>query len=237
MAVCTGRRRGWMRAAGALIGLCVMTACSAASPTTSAAAPSPTRPASGEARTATVCRPARPPRRRRARAPHWCPWRRSPYPGADRGRLGRDRRDLPRPRALRTAQRQRGPRGPAAGLVGPARGVGGSERRHLLAAFTGGFMLNNHVGGYEQEGHVISPLQRGVASLVIDRSGQARLGIWGHGVPAPGEAVYSVLQNLRRWSTAGGRSRPRPSGACGARRSAAASTSRAPPWARTPPVS
>jgi hypothetical protein len=74
--------------------------------------------------------------------------------------------------------------------------VGGSERRHLLAAFTGGFMLNNHVGGYEQEGHVISPLQRGVASLVIDRSGQARLGIWGHGVPAPGEAVYSVLQNL-----------------------------------------
>ncbi len=83
----------------------------------------------------------------------------------------------------------------AAGLrAGPR--VGGAERRHLLAAFTGGFMLNNHVGGYEQEGHVISPLQRGVASLVIDRSGLARLGIWGHGVPAPGEAVYSVLQNL-----------------------------------------
>jgi hypothetical protein len=31
---------------------------------------------------------------------------------------------------------------------------------------------------------------------VIDRSGRARIGIWGHGVPAPGEAVYSVRQNL-----------------------------------------
>jgi hypothetical protein len=52
------------------------------------------------------------------------------------------------------------------------------------------------VGGYEQEGQVISPLRRGFASLVIDRSGHARIGVWGHGVPAPGEAVYSVRQNL-----------------------------------------
>jgi len=84
----------------------------------------------------------------------------------------------------------------AAGLRGgPV--VGGSERRHLLAAFNGGFQLNNHVGGYEQEGRVISPLERGVISLVIDRSGQGRIGIWGFGVPAPGEAVYSVRQNLQ----------------------------------------
>jgi hypothetical protein len=84
----------------------------------------------------------------------------------------------------------------AAGLrAGPR--VGGAERRHLLAAFTGGFMLNNHVGGYEQEGRVISPLERGFMSLLIDRSGQARIGIWGHGVPVPGEAVYSVRQNLQ----------------------------------------
>jgi hypothetical protein len=32
--------------------------------------------------------------------------------------------------------------------------------------------------------------------LVIDRSGRATIGVWGHGVPAPGEAVYSVRQNL-----------------------------------------
>ncbi len=43
---------------------------------------------------------------------------------------------------------------------------------------------------------MITPLRSGLASLVIDRSGQARIGIWGSGVPAPGEAVYSVRQNL-----------------------------------------
>ena len=32
---------------------------------------------------------------------------------------------------------------------------------------------------------------------MIDRSGQARIGVWGRGVPAPGEAVYSVRQNLQ----------------------------------------
>ena len=41
-----------------------------------------------------------------------------------------------------------------------------------------------------------SALRRGLASLVIDRSGRARIGVWGDGVPAPGEAVYSVRQNL-----------------------------------------
>ena len=85
--------------------------------------------------------------------------------------------------------------GPVARLhAGPA--VTGAERSKLLAAFNGGFKLSAGVGGYLQEGHLISPLQRGLASLVIDRSGQARIAVWGHGVPAPGEAVYSVRQNL-----------------------------------------
>jgi hypothetical protein len=48
-----------------------------------------------------------------------------------------------------------------------------------------------------QEGHAISPLRPGFASLVIDRSGQARIGVWGRGLPAPGEAVYSLRQNLQ----------------------------------------
>ena len=43
---------------------------------------------------------------------------------------------------------------------------------------------------------MVSALRPGLASLVIDSSGQARIGVWGHGVPAPGEAVYSVRQNL-----------------------------------------
>jgi hypothetical protein len=44
---------------------------------------------------------------------------------------------------------------------------------------------------------VISPLRPGFASLVIDRAGQASIGVWGRGLPAPGEAVYSVRQNLQ----------------------------------------
>jgi hypothetical protein len=85
----------------------------------------------------------------------------------------------------------------AAGLVlaGPA--VAGADRQRLLAAFNGGFNLGVGAGGYEQEGHVISALGSGFASLVIDRSGRARIGVWGSGVPAPGEVVYSVRQNLQ----------------------------------------
>jgi hypothetical protein len=86
--------------------------------------------------------------------------------------------------------------GAAAGRVRAGPAVSGAERKRLLAAFNGGFKLSAGVGGYEQEGRVISPLRRGLASLVIDRSGQARIGVWGHGVPVPGEAVYSVRQNL-----------------------------------------
>jgi hypothetical protein len=78
---------------------------------------------------------------------------------------------------------------------GPA--VGSAERRHLLAAFNGGFRLGVGAGGYQQEGHIISPLLSGYASLIIDRSGRARIGVWGYGVPARNEAVYSVRQNLR----------------------------------------
>jgi hypothetical protein len=85
----------------------------------------------------------------------------------------------------------------AAGLVHAGPAVTGAERQRLLAAFNGGFKLAAGAGGYEQEGHVISPLRSGLASLVIDRSGRARIGAWDSGVPAPGEAVYSVRQDLQ----------------------------------------
>jgi len=88
--------------------------------------------------------------------------------------------------------------GPAAsGRVRAGPVVTGAERGQLLAAFNGGFKLAAGAGGYMQEGHVISPLRPGFASLVIDRSGRARIGVWGRGLPAPGEAVYSVRQDLR----------------------------------------
>jgi hypothetical protein len=86
--------------------------------------------------------------------------------------------------------------GLAAGRVKAGPAVRGAERRRLLAAFNGGFKLSAGAGGYEQEGHLAAALRRGLASLVIDRSGRARIGVWGHGVPVPGEAVYSVRQNL-----------------------------------------
>ena len=79
--------------------------------------------------------------------------------------------------------------------AGPA--IGRAEHRRLLAAFNGGFKLGVGAGGYQQEGHVISPLLRGYASLIIDRSGRARVAVWGYGAPGPGEAVYSVRQNLQ----------------------------------------
>jgi hypothetical protein len=89
------------------------------------------------------------------------------------------------------------PGGAAAGLVKAGPAITGAEQHRLLAAFNGGFKLSAGAGGYEQEDHVISPLTDGLASLVIDRSGRARIGIWGRGVPAAGEAVYSVRQNLQ----------------------------------------
>ena len=43
---------------------------------------------------------------------------------------------------------------------------------------------------------MISPLIRGMASLVIHRSGTAVIGSWGHGLPRRGERVASVRQDL-----------------------------------------
>src|SRR6266851_5513934 len=82
--------------------------------------------------------------------------------------------------------------GLAAGRVRAGPVVAGAERTRLLAAFNGGFKLSAGVGGYEQEGRVASPLRRGLASLVIDRSGQARIGVWGHGVPAAAAADWGL---------------------------------------------
>ena len=95
---------------------------------------------------------------------------------------------------LHNGSRDPGPGYAALVRAGPS--VSGAERRHLLAAFNGGFLLRSRAGGYEQEGHVFRALRHGLASMVIDRSGQARIGVWGVDVPAPGAAVYSVRQNL-----------------------------------------
>ena len=74
--------------------------------------------------------------------------------------------------------------------------VAPSERPLLLGAFNGGFKTAAGAGGVEIDGHVLAPLLAGVASLVIDADGSARIGIWGQSVPVPGEPVMSVRQNL-----------------------------------------
>ena len=96
--------------------------------------------------------------------------------------------------ALHNGSQDPGPAYARLARAGPV--VAGAERRHLLAAFNGGFLLRSRAGGYEQEGHVFRALHYGLASLVIDRSGRARIGVWHVNVPAGGEAVYSVRQNL-----------------------------------------
>jgi len=79
--------------------------------------------------------------------------------------------------------------------AGPS--IGGGERHRLLAAFNGGFLLSAGAGGYEQEGHVISPLRPGLASLVIGRPGTASIGVWDSGLPRPRGPVFSVRQDLQ----------------------------------------
>jgi hypothetical protein len=95
---------------------------------------------------------------------------------------------------LHNGSRDPGPR--YSGLLHAGPVITGTERGHLLAAFNSGFLLSSHSGGYAQEGHVIRGLRIGLGTLLIDRSGLARVGVWGRGLPVPGEAVYSARQNL-----------------------------------------
>ena len=90
------------------------------------------------------------------------------------------------------------PLGPDAG---PA--VGATERPNLLAAFNGGFMISDKVGGFEIGGHTLSPLVPGVASFVIDTNGSGHVGVWDQDLPMPGEQVADVRQNLSPLVSAG----------------------------------
>ena len=77
---------------------------------------------------------------------------------------------------------------------GPA--IAADEAPFLLAAFNGGFKIRDGPGGVELQGQVVAPLSDGKASFVIDVNGTAHVGVWGSGLPLPGEQVASVRQNL-----------------------------------------
>ena len=194
-----GTIRHTFLAASALAGACAVTACggaptaahppSTASPAAaahSAAAVRSTSEASPAAVTPNTVAPAPPPRPRvnitRVRTADGTLVTVATFLGPDRY-------------VLHNGSGDPGPAASGRVRAGPV--VTGAERRQLLAAFNGGFKLSAGEGGYMQEGHVISPLRPGFASLVIDRSGRARIGVWGSGLPAPGETVYSVRQDLR----------------------------------------
>jgi hypothetical protein len=83
--------------------------------------------------------------------------------------------------------------------VGPDSGaaIGPHEAPVLLAAFNGGFKANAGTGGFQLGSQVFIPLRVGIASMVIDTDGSARVGVWGQDLPTPGEQVWSVRQNLR----------------------------------------
>jgi hypothetical protein len=175
---------------GSLLAAVALAAC--------ASAPAPARPASTAAGdtapgvTATGGRPTASAGATRAAARPRVVLRRIRMPDGNRVTLARFRG--PVRYVLHSGSQDPGTAALAVVRAGPR--VGHRERRRLLAAFNGGFKLSAGVGGYEQEGHVFSRLRNGLASLVIGRSGQASIGVWGAGVPRPGEPVFSVRQNL-----------------------------------------
>ena len=81
--------------------------------------------------------------------------------------------------------------GPDAGAA-----IGPDQVSSLIAAFNGGFKSVAGAGGFELNSQVLLPLRAGVASLAIDADGSAHVGVWGAGLPLPGEKVVSVRQNL-----------------------------------------
>jgi hypothetical protein len=174
-----------LRTAGVLAGLCAMAACSSGPPAPPAASVHARDPAAtGTARAAASFRvPSGPPRVTvsRVRTADGSVLTVAVFGGSVQY-------------ALHNGSQDPGPAYAALVRAGPA--VTSAERPRLLAAFNGGFLMRSRAGGYEQEGHVFRALRRGLASLVIDRSGQARIGVWGLDLPVPGEAVYSVRQNL-----------------------------------------
>lgn len=74
--------------------------------------------------------------------------------------------------------------------------VGSSETAHVIAAFNGGFKFSTGVVGYMSEGRTAVPLRPGRGSIVTYRDGTTQIGSWRADVPARGQPIASVLQNL-----------------------------------------
>jgi hypothetical protein len=73
--------------------------------------------------------------------------------------------------------------------------LSGWELHHVIAAFNGGFKLTAANVGFLSGGRAAVALKSGLASIVTYASGRTDVGSWRNGVPAPGQKVFSVLQN------------------------------------------
>jgi hypothetical protein len=74
--------------------------------------------------------------------------------------------------------------------------ITGSELSRVVAAFNGGFKLDLGSGGFESYGRVGAPLRAGLGSIVTYKDGTTDIGSWHGEVPAAGQQVASVRQNL-----------------------------------------
>ncbi len=83
-------------------------------------------------------------------------------------------------------------------VIGPDSGpaISATEQPAVLACFNGGFKLRDGPGGIVTSGQTISPVVPGYAGLVIDAAGNGTVGVWGQGVPTPGDPAVNVRQNL-----------------------------------------
>ena len=65
----------------------------------------------------------------------------------------------------------------------------------MAAAFNGGFRMSDGVGGYFYNGTMVSPLRRGLASLVVTKTGQLKVMVWGYDIHSTTN-VMAIRQNL-----------------------------------------
>jgi hypothetical protein len=66
----------------------------------------------------------------------------------------------------------------------------------MVAAFNGGFMLKDHVGGYYYLGRTVEPLRTGYAAFVVSKTGTMSVGVWGRDLHLTSN-VLVVRENLR----------------------------------------
>jgi hypothetical protein len=91
--------------------------------------------------------------------------------------------------------------GAAGWRYGPS--IAGPERNLVVAAFNGGFKFATGAGGFESYGRVGFPLRVGLGSIVTYSDGLTDIGTWRADVPAPGQRVVAVRQNLQLLINAG----------------------------------